>query len=148
MEMREAIREKEEKMKMRQKMRERVQPKMGKLTIDYQKLHDAFFKYQTKPEMTGHGEVYYEGKEFEPKYKDKRPGELSAELKVRRASALVRMRRHRPSHCKCPAERGGAGPARACRRRSTWHRTGRRRGCSTCSATARRLPTPACAFPA
>ena len=45
-------------MKMRQKMRERVQPKMGKLNIDYQKLHDAFFKYQEKPEMTSHGEMY------------------------------------------------------------------------------------------
>jgi splicing factor 3B subunit 2 len=56
--MREAIREKEDQMKMRQKMRERVQPKMGKLNIDYQKLHDAFFKYQTKPELTAHGEMY------------------------------------------------------------------------------------------
>ena len=26
---------------------------------------------------------YYEGKEFEAKYKDKKPGELSAELRVR-----------------------------------------------------------------
>ena len=56
-EMREAIREKEDNMKMRQKMRERVQPKMGKLNIDYQKLHDAFFKFQTKPEMTPHGDM-------------------------------------------------------------------------------------------
>ena len=30
-------------------MREGVQPKMGKVDIDYQKLHDAFFKFQTKP---------------------------------------------------------------------------------------------------
>ena len=28
-------------------------------------LHDAFFKYQTKPKMTGMGELYYEGKEYE-----------------------------------------------------------------------------------
>jgi len=27
-------------------MREGVQPKMGKVDIDYQKLHDAFFKFQ------------------------------------------------------------------------------------------------------
>ena len=46
-------------------MKERVQPKMGKIDIDYQVLHDAFFKYQSKPTMTGHGDTYYEGKEFE-----------------------------------------------------------------------------------
>ena len=33
---------------------------MGKIDIDYQKLHDAFFKYQTKPKMTIHGDLYYE----------------------------------------------------------------------------------------
>ena len=41
-------------------MRERVRPKMGKIDIDYQKLHDAFFRYQTKPKMTIHGDLYYE----------------------------------------------------------------------------------------
>jgi hypothetical protein len=30
-----------------------------------QVLHDAFFKYQTKPKLTSHGDLYYEGKEFE-----------------------------------------------------------------------------------
>lgn len=30
---------------------------MGKIDIDYQKLHDAFFKYQTKPKMSEFGEV-------------------------------------------------------------------------------------------
>lgn len=38
---------------------------MGKLDIDYQVLHDAFFKYQTKPHLSGLGDIYYEGKEFE-----------------------------------------------------------------------------------
>ena len=38
---------------------------MGKIDIDYQVLHDAFFKFQTKPKMTAVGEVYYEGKEYE-----------------------------------------------------------------------------------
>ena len=33
---------------------------MGKIDIDYQKLHDAFFKYQRKPKMTLHGDLYYE----------------------------------------------------------------------------------------
>ena len=42
------------------RMRERTRPKMGKIDIDYQKLHDAFFKYQTKPHMTSYGDLYYE----------------------------------------------------------------------------------------
>lgn len=45
---------------LKQKMREKVRPKMGKIDIDYQKLHDAFFKYQRKPKMTLHGDLYYE----------------------------------------------------------------------------------------
>lgn len=45
---------------MKQKMREKVRPKMGKIDIDYQKLHDAFFRYQTKPSMGIHGDLYYE----------------------------------------------------------------------------------------
>lgn len=78
---REAVLEKEQDQKLRQKMRERVQPKMGKISIDYQRLHDAFFRYQTKPRMTKYGEIYYEGKEFETRLKEKKPGDLSEELK-------------------------------------------------------------------
>ena len=44
MEMRQALEEKEDAKSLKQKTRERVRPKMGKLTIDYQKLHDAFFR--------------------------------------------------------------------------------------------------------
>ena len=55
--MRQAIAEKEENMSMKQKMRAKMQPKMGKLEIDYQKLHDAFFRFQTKPHLTVHGEL-------------------------------------------------------------------------------------------
>uniref|UniRef100_A0A8B9PTV2 Splicing factor 3b subunit 2 n=1 Tax=Apteryx owenii TaxID=8824 RepID=A0A8B9PTV2_APTOW len=54
-EMREALQEKEEQKTMKSKMREKVRPKMGKIDIDYQKLHDAFFKWQTKPKLTIHG---------------------------------------------------------------------------------------------
>ena len=96
--MRDAIKEKEANMSLKAKTRERVQPKMGKVDIDYQKLHDAFFKFMTKPNVTGFGELYvpfipccrlhnnfptvryYEGKEFETQLKHKRPGELSTEL--------------------------------------------------------------------
>jgi splicing factor 3B subunit 2 len=44
MEMREALQDKEDSKTLKAKMRERVRPKMGKIDIDYQKLHDAFFK--------------------------------------------------------------------------------------------------------
>ncbi|KIM36426.1 hypothetical protein M413DRAFT_289816 [Hebeloma cylindrosporum] len=78
--MRDAVKEKEANMSLKAKTRERVQPKIGKVDIDYQKLHDAFFKFQTKPPVTGFGEMYYEGKEFETSLKEKRPGDLSPEL--------------------------------------------------------------------
>jgi len=55
---------------------------MGKIDIDYQILHDAFFRYQTKPALSGHGEIYYEGKEFEVKLHSKRPGALSGALRA------------------------------------------------------------------
>ena len=46
-----------------------------------QVLHDAFFRFQTKPPMTRPGDLYYEGKEFEVKMKEKTPGQLSADLR-------------------------------------------------------------------
>lgn len=55
--MRDAVKEKEANMTLKAKTRERVQPKMGKVDIDYQKLHDAFFKFMTKPAVTGFGEM-------------------------------------------------------------------------------------------
>lgn len=98
---------------MKTKMREKVRPKMGKIDIDYQKLHDAFFKWQIKPKLTIHGDLYYEvrgfqgvvrsgtyiccsegfsdllcasvplqGKEFETRLKEKKPGDLSDELRI------------------------------------------------------------------
>ncbi|CAJ2648658.1 unnamed protein product [Trifolium pratense] len=73
--------EKEDSKKLKQKQRERMQPKMGKMDIDYQVLHDAFFKYQTKPKLTSLGELYHEGKEFEVKLREMKPGMLSHELK-------------------------------------------------------------------
>lgn len=82
MEMREALQEKEDKQGLKSKMREKVRPKMGKIDIDYQKLHDAFFKWQTKPRMTLHGDLYYEGKEFEIRLKEKKPGDLSDDLRT------------------------------------------------------------------
>lgn len=79
MEMRDAL--KEDESTLAQKTRERVQPKMGRLDIDYQKLHDAIFKLQTKPRMYQVGEVYYESKESEVDVHAYRPGKLSQRLK-------------------------------------------------------------------
>merc|ERR1719195_1276610 len=82
MEMREALQEKEDAKGIKSKMREKVRPKLGKIDIDYQKLHDAFFKWQTKPKMTLHGDLYYEGKEFEIRLKEQNPGNLSDDLRT------------------------------------------------------------------
>lgn len=79
--MRDAVLEKQAEATMKQKQRERVSGKTGKLDIDYQKLYEAFFRRQTKPSLTRYGEVYYEGKEFETNLRHLRPGELGEELK-------------------------------------------------------------------
>jgi splicing factor 3B subunit 2 len=44
---------------VREKLRDRMNPRLGKIDIDYRVLHDAFFKYQTKSKLTGFGDVYY-----------------------------------------------------------------------------------------
>ncbi|KAJ5263728.1 hypothetical protein N7478_011333 [Penicillium angulare] len=80
-EMRDAALDKQDQSSLKSKQRERVQPKMGRLDIDYQKLYEAFFRFQTKPELTRYGEIYYEGKEYETNLKHLRPGDLSDELK-------------------------------------------------------------------
>ena len=82
MEMRQAVQEKEDAKTLKTKMREKIRPKMGKIDIDYQKLHDAFFRWQTKPKMNIHGDMYYEGKEFETRLKEKKPGDLTTDLRL------------------------------------------------------------------
>mmetsp|Transcript_12403 Transcript_12403/g.14453 ORF Transcript_12403/g.14453 Transcript_12403/m.14453 type:complete len:514 (+) Transcript_12403:226-1767(+) len=72
----------EEEQSAKQMARERVQPKMGRIDIDYAVLHDAFFKHQKKPPLTRHGELYYEGAEFEIQLKTRKPGNLSQALKM------------------------------------------------------------------
>lgn len=66
---------------IRQKLRERMNPKLGKIDIDYEVLHDAFFVHQKKPHMTIHGDIYFEGKEDEVKMRSYKPGKISAELR-------------------------------------------------------------------
>lgn len=69
---------------LKQLQRERVQPKLGKLDIDYQKLYNAFYHNQTRPRLFPFGDVYYEGRdtveESETKLVDVQPGKLSQEL--------------------------------------------------------------------
>ena len=40
-----------------------MNPRLGKIDIDYQVLYDAFYKYQTKPELTSFGDIFYIGRE-------------------------------------------------------------------------------------
>jgi len=81
--LREAYVEREAAKKLRQKARERTQPKMGKMDINYQVLHDAFFKHQSKPtNLTKIGDLYYEGREYETNLTSQKPGQLSPELRA------------------------------------------------------------------
>ncbi len=79
---RQAVLAKEAEKDIKAKQRAKMRPKTGKLDIDYQVLHDAFFKYQTKPNhLTKHGDLYYEGRENETRYVHKKPGQLSVALR-------------------------------------------------------------------
>ena len=71
---RDSLQEIEDKKAMKAQARNRTRPTMGKIDIDYQVLHDAFFKYQSKPKMTRHGDIYYESKEYQTAKPDKKPG--------------------------------------------------------------------------
>eukprot|EP00996_Jenningsia_fusiforme_P000272 NODE_1223_length_1629_cov_45.292405_g1088_i0.p1 GENE.NODE_1223_length_1629_cov_45.292405_g1088_i0~~NODE_1223_length_1629_cov_45.292405_g1088_i0.p1 ORF type:complete len:494 (-),score=111.86 NODE_1223_length_1629_cov_45.292405_g1088_i0:63-1544(-) len=93
----------EETKRQKQKMKDKVQPRLGKIDIDYQVLHDAFFKYQTKPKLTKMGDLYYEGREFEVRLPDHRPGHLSERLRKALGMPdgapppwLINMQRHGP----------------------------------------------------
>ena len=101
--LREAYAEKEAAKSLKGKAHERMAPKMGRIDIDYQLLHDAFFKHQTKPKLSGMGELYFEGKEFEVDLGTRRPGRLTAELTAALGMPpgapppwLVNMQRHGP----------------------------------------------------
>lgn len=54
---RDAMREKEAKARASAKRRARLNPKLGKMDVDYQKLHDAFFRSPIRVELTRHGEL-------------------------------------------------------------------------------------------
>jgi splicing factor 3B subunit 2 len=70
---------------LKQQQRAKVQPKTGRLYIDFNRLHDAFFKFQTKPRLFGFGDVYYEGREdtdvISEEVLNLKPGVVSSELR-------------------------------------------------------------------
>lgn len=80
--LRQAYEDKNAEQSAKQKARNQSRPKMSKMDIDYQVLHDAFFKFQTKPYLSKHGDLYFESKELEVKCKERRPGTISDELKT------------------------------------------------------------------
>lgn len=73
--------EKEDLKSLKQKSKDTKTAKMGRMDIDYQILHDAFFVYQSKPKMSKVGDLYFEGKEYEVAV-GRKPGKLSEELKA------------------------------------------------------------------
>ena len=88
---------------LKAKTRERVQPKMARMDIDYQRLHDAFFRFQTKPPMTQYGETYFEGRDGGSRARHRRPGDLSEALREALSIPplaplpwLIAMQRHGP----------------------------------------------------
>ena len=60
-----------------------------------QVLHDAFFRFQTKPVLSTMGDIYYEGKEFDVKLKAKTPGATPPHLRMR-ASSRKGLKQARP----------------------------------------------------
>jgi len=79
--LRDPFNDKEAGRNVRQKLKERMNPKLGKIDIDYEILHDAFFKNQKRPNLSCHGDVYFEGKEDDSKMKTYKPGKISEELR-------------------------------------------------------------------
>jgi len=80
--LRDSYAEREEQKSLKSKVKDTKTAKLGRIDIDYQVMHDAFFKFQTKPKMTKMGDLYFEGKEYEISLGDRKPGNLSDELKA------------------------------------------------------------------
>lgn len=101
--LRAAVQSADENKTLKAKTRERVQPKLGRMDIDYQRLHDAFFRFQTKPPMTQYGETFFEGKDGGSRARHRRPGDLSPALREALSIPplaplpwLIAMQRHGP----------------------------------------------------
>eukprot|EP00922_Rhytidocystis_sp_ex-Travisia-forbesii_P070953 GHVS01105911.1.p1 GENE.GHVS01105911.1~~GHVS01105911.1.p1 ORF type:complete len:298 (+),score=82.94 GHVS01105911.1:53-946(+) len=102
-EIRSALQAKEAAKSLKQKQRDKARPKMHRMDIDYEVLHDAFFKYATKPRLTKFGDIYYEGKENELRMRRYKIGQLTARLRDALSMAdsspppwLINMQRYGP----------------------------------------------------
>eukprot|EP00922_Rhytidocystis_sp_ex-Travisia-forbesii_P033500 GHVS01049764.1.p1 GENE.GHVS01049764.1~~GHVS01049764.1.p1 ORF type:complete len:487 (+),score=92.90 GHVS01049764.1:80-1540(+) len=102
-EIRSALQAKEAAKSLKQKQRDKARPKMHRMDIDYEVLHDAFFKYATKPRLTKFGDIYYEGKENELRMRRYKIGLLTMRLKEALGMAdcspppwLINMQRYGP----------------------------------------------------
>ncbi|KAI9304497.1 hypothetical protein BJ944DRAFT_240499 [Cunninghamella echinulata] len=81
MESREKLKKQEMTKRSKTKKNQMRRPRLGKLDLEYEALYDAFFKYQTKPNLTIHGDLYEERKHISSKFNIKTYGELSDKLK-------------------------------------------------------------------
>lgn len=80
---RDAQREVDDAKNLKQRQRERMRAKLGRgVELDERRLHDAFFKFQTRPRMTGLGDVYYELRELEVDCRWFKAGVISDELRA------------------------------------------------------------------
>ena len=108
-EVRDATAEDDAKMSIKQKNRMRVSGRGGGVDVDYRTLYEAFFVHQTKPEgMTGFGQLYYEGKEYEnARSSAYRPGFMSDRLR----EALGMANEHSPPPWLINMQRYGPPPS-------------------------------------
>jgi len=85
-ELRDTMRHEDATKSTKVRAREKMHPKLGRMSIDYERLYDAFFLHQTKPRLSPHGDLYWEGREFEGRggkgADQRRPGFLSEELRT------------------------------------------------------------------
>lgn len=91
---RDSQRDADGKKTLKQKQREKMRAKLNLSLLsslrggdndqsvmeDEQRLHDAFFKYQTKPSLTSMGDLYYELRELQVDHSSFKPEVLSQEL--------------------------------------------------------------------
>jgi splicing factor 3B subunit 2 len=76
--LRRALREHEAKLSLRERIKEKLYPRLGKSSVDQKALHDCFFTSQPKLKLLGYGEIFYPGWNYEIRRCE--PGVMSVEL--------------------------------------------------------------------
>jgi splicing factor 3B subunit 2 len=79
--MRQAVREADERRSLQARQRDRARPKLGLFEVAPAQLHEAFFRRQRRPPLTRFADVYFEGREAMPAARGARPGRLSQRLR-------------------------------------------------------------------